>query len=148
MDKSAPDREHLASLKKMILMHVLTQEPLPGSHTAVTLPDLPFILAQSDLYLLDETLKENIYVAKIRKTVQLVTSDFLTQIADQSDQAIYFQFQTTSLSQGSLLVYLETKILASASDNHRIVTLSSLQLNFQEINGEWLTAGPSASLSA
>lgn len=149
MDKPTATQkdQELSVLTQTILKHVFSNEPLPGSTTPVSFPDLAFLLTQPDLYLLDETVKGPIYIAALDKSVQVVSLDFLRQIAGLRGKVMYCQFSVTQPAPDRVLVRLEAKVLSPDAD-YRTATLSSLQLEFEKINREWVLLNTPTALSA
>ncbi len=129
--------EDLTLLKEKALRAILNNQLLPGSNRPLFFPDLPFILSeQNDIYVLDEHIKTTIYLESNNKPIQVVSKASLNEIADNLKKVIYFQFQTESLQNDSVLLGLDAKVLTSAP-NSRTQDLSKMQIKFQKVQNEW-----------
>jgi len=136
----------LAKLKEKVLKAVLNNQAMPGSDKSLNFPDLPFVLNQPDIYLVDDTIKNTITIEKINKPLQVVSQEFLNQKASESGNITYFQFHTKKSGKDNLLLSLETKIISPS--NQRSSSLTSMQLKFQKVGKEWKMIDEPTSLSA
>lgn len=136
----------LADLKEKVLKAVLNNQTIPGSNKPLNFPDLPFVLTQPDIYLVDDTVRNTITIDKINKPVQVVAQEFLNQKTSESGKIAFFKFSTKKSGKDNLILSLETKLVSSS--DHRISSLTSMQLKFQKVGKEWKMIDEPTSLSA
>jgi len=134
-NKSIFSGSNLSQLKESILYATLNNQFFPGSNLKLSFPDLNFVLTQSDLYLVDNDVSKTIDIKKINRPLQLVSFDFIKQLADKNKKVIYFEFQPTESEKDTIFISLEAKIF-SASDQ-RTNNLSSIRLKFQKAGNAW-----------
>ena len=127
--------EELSRLKLDVLQSVFDSVPFPRSDIILRFPDLPFILTQPEIFLVDETLKVSILVEQMNKTIKIVSEKNLNQHTDEEGKIIYFEFQSKQ-EEKNLLLTLEANVLSTS--NSRIARLSSLQLKFQKRGNNWI----------
>ena len=87
---STISENELAKLKEKVLKAVLNNQTMPGSNKILNFPDLPFVLTQADIYLVDDNIRNTITIEKINKPVQTVSQEFLKQKTSESGKVIYF----------------------------------------------------------
>ena len=127
---SIPESE-LTRLKEEVLKAALNNQSMPGSNKSLNFPDLPFVLNQPDIYLVDDTIKNNIAIEKINKPVQVVSQEFLNKKTSEAGNITYFKFSTKKSGKDNLLLTLESKIVSSS--DQRSSSLTSMQLKFQKV---------------
>ncbi len=140
------DKE-LTQLKEEVLKAIVNEQPLPGSMNSLTFPDLHFVLSQSNIYLIDNNIKNTIYIEKLNKPVQVVSEETLKQEADKVGKVIYLQFQTAELESDILMLSLEAKVLSPILD-YRKMNLSNMQMKFKKEGGDWKMIDLPISLSS
>ena len=143
---AAITENELAKLKENVLRAVLNNQTMPGSDKSLNFPDLPFVLNQTDIYLVDDTIKENITIEKINKPLQVVSQEFLNQKANETGNITYFKFNSKKSGKDNLLLTLETKVVSSS--NQRSSSLTSMQMKFQKVGKDWKMIDEPTSLSA
>ena len=143
---AAITENELAKLKENVLRAVLNNQTMPGSDKSLNFPDLPFVLNQTDIYLVDDTIKENITIEKINKPLQVVSQEFLNQKANETGNITYFKFNSKKSGKDNLLLTLETKVVSSS--NQRSSSLTSMQMKFQKVGKDWKMIDAPTSLSA
>lgn len=136
----------LAKLKEKVLKSILNNQLIPGSNKTLSFPDLPFVLTQPDIYLVDDSIRKTITIEKINKPVQIVSEEFLNQKASESGKVIYFQFHAEKSGITNLVLSLEAKVLSSS--DQRTSSLTSMQMKFQKVGKEWIMIDEPTSLSA
>ena len=90
-NKSIFSVKDLSKLKESVLNATLNNQSFPGSKVNLSFPDLPFILTQSDLYLVDNDVNKTINIEKTNKLLQVVSVDFIKQMAYKHGKVIYFE---------------------------------------------------------
>lgn len=143
---STISENELAKLKEKVLKAVLNNQTMPGSNKSLNFPDLPFVLNQPDIYLVDDTIKNNITIEKINKPLQVVSQEFLNQKTSEAGNITYFKFNTKKSGKDNLLLTLEAKVVSPS--NQRASSLTSMQLKFQKVGKEWEMIDEPTSLSA
>ena len=143
---AAITENELAKLKENVLRAVLNNQTMPGSDKSLNFPDLPFVLNQTDIYLVDDTIKENITIEKINKPLQVVSQEFLNQKANETGNITYFKFNSKKSGKDNLLLTLETRVVSSS--NQRSSSLTSMQMKFQKVGKDWKMIDEPTSLSA
>ena len=143
---AAITENELAKLKENVLRAVLNNQTMPGSDKSLNFPDLPFVLNQTDIYLVDDTIKENITIEKINKPLQVVSQEFLNQKANETGNITYFKFNSKKSGKDNLLLTLETKVVSSS--NQRSSSLTSMQMKFQKVGKDWKMIELPTSLSS
>lgn len=138
--------ENLSQLKEDVLNAVLNDRPFQGKSKRLSFADLPFVLSQPAIYLVDEDVKNNIGVEKLNKTIQIVTEEFLKQHPEKNGKTIYFQFHTTKQETDTILLSLDAKVY-SFSDKQSS-NLSSMQMTFKKDGNAWELMDEPTSLSA
>lgn len=136
------DKE-LSELKVNVLNSVLNNHVFPGSNFALRFADLPFVLTQPDIFLVDKKIKNSIRIERINKPVQIVSINF---IKAKRGKTIYFEFQSEEEDRNILLLTLNANIFSSPED--RTIKLSSLKIKFQKERTTWVIMEPPTSLSA
>ena len=138
--------EELSELKESVLKATLNNKPLPGSNQPLAFPDLPFILTQPGIYVVDHDIKHSIPLEEIHKTVQVLSEDVLPEKAGESGKVIYFQFRTANQEKDNLSLTLEAKTFFSADRRKQILT--SVQMQFKRLGNEWKIVDDPISLSS
>ncbi len=138
--------QELARLKEQVLYAVLNNQTLPGSNNRLAFADLPFVLTQPDIYLVDNEIKNSIHIEKINKQVQVVSEDFLRRQNTGPGKIIYFQFQTTESGNDNLWLSLDAKVLSAGAQ--QADNLTSMQMKFQKVQNEWRIMDEPTTLSA
>lgn len=136
----------LAKLKEDVLDAILNNKLFQEKNIQLSFADLPFVLSQADVYLVDNDVKHNINIEKLNKPIKIVTEDFVKQHAEQNGKTIYFQFESIKQETNTILLNLIAKIYSSA--DNRISNLSSMQMTFKNVGGEWEIMDAPTSLSA
>lgn len=139
-----PESE-LSKLKEQVLNAVLNDQSMPGSNKKLHFPDLPFVLDQPDIYLMDDSIRNTITIEKINKPLQVVSQETIDQKVKESGRITHFMFHTKQAGKEKLLLTLETKV---ASPGQRASSLTSMQLKFQKFGKEWKIIEEPTSLSA
>ena len=143
---STISENELAKLKEKVLKAVLNNQTMHGSNKIFNFPDLPFVLTQADIYLVDDNIRNTITIEKINKPVQVVTQEFLNQKTSESGKVIFFQFHSKKSGKDNLVLTLESKVLSSS--DQRTSSLTSMQIKFQKVGKEWKMIDEPTSLSA
>ena len=143
---STISENELAKLKEKVLKAVLNNQTMPGSNKIFNFPDLPFVLTQPDIYLVDDNIRNTVTIEKINKPVQTVTQEFLNQKTSESGKIVYFQFHSKKSGKDNLVLTLESKVLSSS--DQRTSSLTSMQIKFQKVGKEWKMIDEPTSLSA
>lgn len=136
----------LSQLKKSILCATLNNQIFQGSNLKLSFPDITFILTQSNLYLVDNDVTKTINIEKINRPLQIVSFDFIKEMAEKHGKVIYFEFQSSESEKDSIFIALEAKIF-SATDQ-RSNKLSSIRLKIQKTDNAWKIIGDPTYLSA
>ncbi len=140
-----PVRE-LARLKEQVLYAVLNNQTFPGTNNKLAFPDLPFVLTQPAIYLVDNEIKNSINIEKINRQVQVVSEDFLKTQHTDSGKIIYFQFQTTGSAKDNVWLSLDAKVLSAA--DQQAYSLTGMQMKFQKVGEEWRIMDEPTTMSA
>lgn len=140
-----PVRE-IARLKEQVLYAVLNNQTFPGTNNRLAFPDLPFVLTQPAIYLVDNEIKNSINIEKINRQVQVVSEDFLKKQHTGSGKIIYFQFQTTESGKDNLWLSLDAKVLSAA--DQQTYSLTGMQMKFQKVGEKWRIMDEPTTLSA
>ena len=133
----------LSELKVNVLNSVLNDLVFPGSNFTLRFADLPFVLTQPDIYLVDKKLKSSIRIERLNKTVQIVSKNF---IKEKSGKTIYLEFQSEEQNRNILLLTLNANIFSSPEN--RTINLSSLKIKFKKERNDWTIMESPTSLSA
>ena len=145
MSLDIPQNE-LALLKENVLRAVLNNQALPGSDRPLHFPDLPFVLSQPDIYLVDDDVRNDIHIESLGKQVQLMSEAALASKQGASGKVIFFQFHTSGISENSLNLRLDAKV-QSAGDSRKH-SLTSMEIKLEKVGDEWQMADEPTSLSA
>ncbi len=138
--------ENLSQLKEDVLNAVLNDQPFQEKSKRLSFADLPFVLSQPVVYLVDKDVKNSINIEKLNKRVQIVTEEFLKQNPEKSGKTIYFQFEITKEDVNNILLKLNAKIYSSSSERKNI--LSSLEIKFEKFGEGWKMIDDPTFLSA
>ncbi len=133
----------LSELKVNVLNSVLNDLVFPGSNFTLRFADLPFVLTQPDIYLVDKKLKSSIRIERLNKPVQIVSKNF---IKEKSGKTIYLEFQSDEQDENILLLTLNANIFSSPEN--RTINLSSLKIKFKKERNDWTIMESPTSLSA
>lgn len=133
----------LSELKVNVLNSVLNDLVFPGSNFTLRFADLPFVLTQPDIYLVDKKLKSSIRIERLNKPVQIVSKNF---IKEKSGKTIYLEFQSEEQNRNILLLTLNANIFSSPEN--RTINLSSLKIKFKKERNDWTIMESPTSLSA
>ena len=133
----------LSELKVNVLNSVLNDLVFPGSNFTLRFADLPFVLTQPDIYLVDKKLKSSIRIERLNKPVQIVSKNF---IKEKSGKTIYLEFQSEEQDGNILLLTLKANIFSSPEN--RTINLSSLKIKFKKERNDWTIMESPTSLSA
>ena len=133
----------LSELKVNVLNSVLNDLVFPGSNFTLRFADLPFVLTQPDIYLVDKKLKSSIRIERLNKPVQIVSKNF---IKEKSGKTIYLEFQSEEQDGNILLLTLKANIFSSPGN--RTINLSSLKIKFKKERNDWTIMESPTSLSA
>ena len=144
---SGIEKQELSQLKELVLQSIFNQNPFPGSITPLNFPDLQFVISQPEIYLLDQDIKGNIFIPKLKKSVLIKSEDTIENIATKLGKVVYLKFQTTGLERGMVVLNLQAKI-QSSFPNKQKSNLTSMQMRFRRINNEWEIIDQPISLSS
>lgn len=144
---SGIEKQELSQLKELVLQSIFNQNPFPGSITPLNFPDLQFVISQPEIYLLDQDIKGNIFIPKLKKSVLIKSEDTIENIATKLGKVVYLKFQTTGLERGMVVLNLQAKI-QSSFPNKQKSNLTSMQMKFRRINNEWEIIDQPISLSS
>ncbi|SDL85973.1 hypothetical protein [Kriegella aquimaris] len=133
----------LSELKVNVLNSVLNDLVFPGSNFTLRFADLPFVLTQPDIYLVDKKLKSSIQIERLNRPVQIVSKNF---IKEKSGKTIYLEFQSEEQDRNILLLTLNANIFSSPEN--RTINLSSLKIKFKKERNDWTIMESPTSLSA
>ena len=137
--------EELGQLKTAILNSVLNEQPFPGGEIVLHFPDLPFVLAQEEVYATEPELKGPIRIESLDKPLQLITEKSLKAITGKPGRTVFFNFRTESVGQ-QLVVHLDANVYTSFEE--RTSLLSSLRIKFLKEGETWTILEPPSFLSA
>lgn len=143
---SFPATDELSRLKVAVLDSVLNDVPFSGTTVILRFPDLPFVLAQPNIYLVEEELKDTIHIKKSNRPVHLVSEKFVKENTPKSGRTIFLKFRTKKEGKSLLLLTLDANVY-SASDG-RTSILGSLHVKFKKEGDTWSLLGPSSFSSA
>ena len=143
---SSHETKALSQLKIAVLHSILNDEPFQNSGVILRFPDLPFILNQQDIFLVDEDIENAINVENLNRLVQPVAERTIKENVLHSGKTIFFKFQSKKEESDRLLLRLNANII-SASDA-RTTTLSSLILKFKKEQNSWKLIDSPSFLSA
>jgi len=148
-----PDASHVAEddvvrrLQEMLLSAVLLRRPMPGSDRPLVLPDLEFVLRQGSVILTNENLSGRLSVEGLPKPLQILSPAEVRAKAEGEGDLAYVRFRPPSREDTVIRITLEARI--APRDPERVVLgLSGVQVDFQEVDGEWEVAGEPAFFAA
>jgi hypothetical protein len=145
MSFAIPQNE-LALLKESVLRAVLNNQALPGSDRPLHFPDLPFVLSQREIYLVDDDIRTDIHIESLGKPVQLISEATLADRQGASGKVVYFQFHTSEVSEKSLKLRLDAKVQSAGYS--RTLSLTSMELKLEKDGDKWQMTNEPTSLSA
>lgn len=120
---------------------VLSGQPLPGSATPVTFPDLAIVLSQPNITLADENLEDKVQVKPSPKPIRILSIDEIREQARNGQDLIYLHFQPPSVGDDSVGLTLAAKIMPADPDQ-RTMGLSVVQIKFHRVGDEWRIQSP------
>ena len=138
--------ENLSKLKEDVLNSVLNNLPFQQKNINLNFADLPFILAQPVVYLVDKDVKNNLNIDKLNKPIEIVTEEFLKKNPDKSGNTVFLKFNTTKQAPDTILLSLDAKNYSS--NDERISNVSSMQITFKKDGNSWEILDEPTSLSA
>ena len=130
-----PD-EVLGQLQELLLKAVLLGQKLPGLNQVVQFPDLPFLLQESTVTLIDENLANSVSAEGVLVPVRILSLEALLKEAHAQGNIAYLRFQPLEIEDDTVRLTLEAKI-CTHDPNQPILGLSGIQVTFQRISGDW-----------
>ena len=134
-----PD-EVLGQLQELLLKAVLLGQQLPGTDQPIRFPDLPFILRQSPVLLIDENVANSISIKEVSTPVRILSQETLLQEARTRGDITYLHFQPLRVEDDIVQLTIEAKI-CPRNPGQPILGLSGVQVMFQKVSGEWQVVG-------
>ncbi len=128
--------DEMAQIKKQVLKAIFDDQHGSGSIPHLFFPDIHLVSEQSEIYLVDDTIKKPMRIEKLNKNIMAVTDNTLETLANERGKIIYLQFRTENIKKDFLTLNLEAKIFSPSLD-HRKINLSNMQMNFQKHNNIW-----------
>jgi len=130
-----PD-EVLGQLQELFLKAVLLGQKLPGLNQVVQFPDLPFLLQESTVNLIDENLANSVSITKITVPVRILSQEALLEEAHEEGDIAYLRFQPPEMEDSTVRLTLEARIFPQ-NPNQPVLGLSGIQVTFHRILGIW-----------
>jgi hypothetical protein len=134
-EPSVPN-ETLRHLQETLLEAVLLNQRLPGGEQPVLLPDLPWVLRQSTVILIDENLAESISAERLPMPISVLPLEALKEEARTRGDVAYLRFQPAEIQGDTVRLTLQAGIVPE-DPNRRALGLSGLQVQFQEGADRW-----------
>jgi hypothetical protein len=128
--------EVVRHLQETLLNAVLLSQRLPGGKRQIVFPDLPFILRQPTVVLLEENLAKGISIEDLQKPIRMLSREALVQEARIQGDITYLRFQPVQREGRVVQLTLEAKIAPRDPVQHTL-GLSGIQVKFQEVAGQW-----------
>jgi|SRR6478672_9995662 hypothetical protein len=126
----------LAGLQSRVLDAVLSGTALEPDGAPIQFPDLVFLRRHPVVYVLDENLGGAL---DTHEDVRVVPTAELHEAAREQGDIGYFHFRPADLADRTVRLTLEGKLMSAQSD--RALGLSSIQVTFEQANGQWHAAG-------
>jgi len=133
----APDE--LAALQSRLLEAVISRTPLEAGASPIEFPDLAFVLRQPVVYVLDENLGGSLTV-DAPQTIRVASSEELVAAARDQGDVAYFHLQPADVGDGTVRLTLDAKIATAQAQP--VLGLSTIQVTFEKINGQWRAVSP------
>jgi hypothetical protein len=137
--QSLPSNEILRRLQEALLRALLLGVPLPGSERPVRFPDLPFILRQPYVLLVDDNLAGPISIDEWPHPIRILPRETLMQEARTKGELTYLQFKLPVVREDAIELTLEARLAPHFRQG--ALGLSSIHAKFRNIAGEWQVAG-------
>ena len=138
---SQPSNEMLRQIQETLLQAVLLSQPLPGNNEPLAFPDLPFILRQPAVIVLDENLMGPISVADLTNPVRFLSLEAIRKEAHTQGDITYLHFQPPVQEGDEVVITLEAQI-APHNPSQQTLGLSSVRIKFKQINDQWVAVEP------
>ena len=134
--QSVVSDEVLGQLQELLLKAVLLGQKLPGLNQVVQFPDLPFLLQESTVTLIDENLANSVTITKITVSVRILSQEALLEEAHEEGDIAYLRFQPPEMEDNTVRLTLEARICPQ-NPNQPVLGLSGIQVTFHRILGIW-----------
>ena len=134
--QSVVSDEVLGRLQELLLNAILLGQKLPGIDQSVRFPDLPFLLQESTVTLIDENLANSVSAEEVLVPVRILSLEALLEEAHAQGDIAYLRFQPLEIEGDTVRLTLEAKI-CTHDPNQPVLGLSGIQVTFQKISGDW-----------
>jgi hypothetical protein len=128
--------EVLGQLQELLLKAILLGQKLPGLDRSIQFPDLPFLLQESTITLIDENLKNSISFAEVPIPIRILSQQALLEEAHTQGDIAYLRFQPSEIEGDTVRLTLEAKVYPH-DPNQSVLGLSGIQVTFQRVSGNW-----------
>jgi len=137
--QSVVSDEVLGQLQELLLNAILLGQELPGIDQSVRFPDLPFLLRESTVTLIDENLANSVSAEEILVPVRILSLEALLEEAHAQGDIAYLRFQPLEIEGDTVRLTLEAKVCPH-DPNQSVLGLSGIQVTFQKVSGNWQVA--------
>ena len=134
--RSLPTTDEVRQLQELLLTAVLSGHPLPGGTRPIQLPDLSFVLNHLRIFVEDENLAGPILIESLPKPVVILSREAFEAPTGNLANIAYLRFQSPQLEDRTVHLTLEAKI-APRTPGQPALGLSSVQVTFQKVAGQW-----------
>jgi hypothetical protein len=137
----ASPTEALRELQGLLIGAVLRGEILPGGDQPLSFPDLPFVLREPEVFVLDQNLAGPLTVRDAPKPVRVVSIGALREEARPRGEVAYLRFGEAETEDDLVRMTLEA-LVATEDPDRRPMGLAGMSARFERVNGSWKLVEP------